>query len=394
MTAHDDLSASYLTQRFGVGQATATSANGPPPRPRFRVLRISELAALPAPEYLVHGVLPAAGNGVLYGGSGTGKSFLALDWALAIATGQVAWMGREIQAGPVVYIAAEGQAGLSQRIEAWMHASGVITEPDLYVIPDAVQLLDLADGKALLEAITSTVGEAPVLIVLDTLAKSMAGGDENSTQDMGLVMASQDYLRAQTGAAVLFIHHPMKHGDLERGNSALRAAQDVMLFLKVEDGYLSLESTKMRDGPALEAMRLTLLPVGESCVIVAADTEPQRTARLTKLQMQSLQSLERVAMSDGCSTTVWLKASELKERSFYEIRKTLVIRGYVSKLGKGSYTVSPEGLALLQLQSDCKRPANAVTARTALTAPTLEEGGSDAVQHAVGDAWESEESAA
>lgn len=186
----------------------------------------------------------------------------------------------------------------------------------------------------------------------------------------------------------------MKHGDLERGNSALRAAQDVMLLLKVEDGYLSLESTKMRDGPALETMRLKLQPIGESCVVVAADTEPQPTARLTKLQMQALQSLERVALSDGCSTTVWLKASELKERSFYEIRKTLVTRGYVSKLAKGSYTVSPEGLALLQLQSNCKRPANTVTARTAFTAPTLVEGGSDAVQHVAGDAWEPAESAA
>lgn len=194
MTAHADLSASYLAHRFGMGGVQA-NGNGKPPRPRFRVLRISELADLPAPEYLVHGVLPAAGNGVLYGVSGTGKSFLALDWALAIATGQVAWMGREIQAGPVVYVAAEGQAGLTQRIEAWMHANGVTTEPDLYVIPDAVQLLDLADGKALLEAITAKIGEPPVLIVLDTLAKSMAGGDENSTQDMGLVMASQDYLR-------------------------------------------------------------------------------------------------------------------------------------------------------------------------------------------------------
>jgi hypothetical protein len=360
-------------------------------RPQFRVLRLSELANLPTPEYLVDGVLPAAGNGVLYGLSGTGKSFLALDWALSLASGQVAWMGRAIKPGPVAYLAAEGQAGLSQRIRAWMHANQVTEEPDLYIIPDAVQLLDLLDGQALLDAIRGRVEANPVLIVLDTLAKCMAGGDENSTQDMGLVMASQDYLRTKTGALVLFIHHPMKHGELERGNSSLRAAQDVMLLLKSEDGYLALESTKMRDGPALERLTLKLQPVLESCVVVELDPADQATAkRLTKLQTQSLQSLDRVALSDGCSTAVWLAASELKPRTFYEVRKTLISRGYVTKLGRGSYAVSPDGQDLLHVQSNCKRTAFAVTARTAATAPTLVEGAVHAGVHAVEHAWEPE----
>jgi hypothetical protein len=373
---------------------TEAAASGAPERqterPRFRVLRVSELAELPAPEYLVEGVLPAAANGVLYGVSGTGKSFVALDWALSIASGQVSWMGRGLRPGPVVYVAAEGQAGLTQRIQAWMHANGVATEPDLYIIPDAVQLLDVMDGRALLDAIKARIAESPVLIILDTLAKCMPSGDENSTQDMGLVTASQDYLRGQTGAHVLFIHHPMKHGDLERGNSSLRAAQDVMLLLKSEDGYLTLESTKMRDGPALERLSLKLQPILESCVVVAVDGDSQPTERLTKLQMQALQSLDSVALSDGCSSSVWLAASGLKERTFYVIRKTLLVKDYVSKLARGSYTVSVAGRAILQLQTDCKRPANAVQHRTACTAPTLVEGGSDAVQETRGDAWEPE----
>src|SRR4051794_1832173 len=321
--------------------------NPAPERRQFRVLKVSELAALPAPEYLVDGVLPAAGNGVLYGVSGTGKSFVALDLALSIACGEVVWHGQAVQqTGPVAYVAAEGQAGLIQRIEAWMHANGRTDEPDLYVIPDAVQLLDPMDGKALLAAIQERVGEVPVFIVLDTLAKCMAGGDENSTQDMGLVMASQDYLRVQTGAHVLLVHHPMKHGELERGNSSLRAAQDVMLLLKSEDGYLTIQSTKMRDGPALEPIRLRLQPTLESCVVVMAEAGEELTARLTKLQKQALQVLEDIATSEGCSTAVWEKASELKERTFYSVRKTLLTRGYVIAVGKGRNVVSPAGREL------------------------------------------------
>jgi hypothetical protein len=360
------------------------------------VLKVSELAALPAPDYLVEGVLPAASNATVYGTSGTGKTFVALDWALSIASGQLSWQGRTIAAGPVVYVAAEGQAGLSQRIEAWMHANGVEEEPDLYIIPDAVQLLDRMEGKALLDAIRAKVGEDPVLIVLDTLAKCMPGGDENSTQDMGLAMAGQDYLRTETGASVLLVHHPAKNSDVERGNSSLRASQDAMLLLKAEDGYLTLQSTKMRDGPALEPMRLKLQPTLESAVLVGAEDEGEEgyCKPLTKLQKQALQSLEAVATSEGCSSSVWLVSSDLKPRTFYQVRKTLVARGYVSKVGR-HYAVSPDGL--LQLQKHCKPTANAVTALTAFTAPTLVEGGSDAVQHALrdtpierGDAWEGE----
>ena len=387
----DVLDSGTASSRYG---AESLNGNGSPAKPRFRVLKVSELAALPAPEYLVEGVLPAAGNSVLYGTSGTGKSFVALDWALSIATGQVTWQGRTLAAGPVVYVAAEGQAGLTQRIEAWMHANGVEEEPDLYIIPDAVQLLDRMDGKALVEAVRARLGEDPVLIVLDTLAKCMPGGDENSTQDMGLAMAGQDYLRTETGACVLLVHHPAKNSEVERGNSSLRASQDAMLLLKAEDGYLTLQSTKMRDGPALQPMRLRLQPALESAVPVGVDQDEAATARLTKLQKQALQVLEDIATSEGCSTAVWAKATELKERTFYSVRKTLISRGYVVPVGKGRNAVSPVGRDLLQLQSNCKRPAFAVTATTAFTGPTLVEGGSDAVQHAVGDAWEPEGEAA
>jgi hypothetical protein len=163
-----------------------------------------------------------------------------------------------------------------------------------------------------------------------------------------------------------------------------------MLLLKAEDGYLTLQSTKMRDGPALEPMRLRLQPVLESAVLVGAEQDEATTARLTKLQRAALQVLEEISTSEGCSTSVWAKASELKERTFYSVRKTLLTKGYVTAVGKGRNTVAPAGRELLQLQNNCKRPANAVTATTALTAPTLVEGGSDAVQHAVGDAWEPE----
>ena len=52
--------------------------------------------------------------------------------------------------------------------------------------------------------------EEPKLIIFDTLARCMVGGDENSPLDMGRAVAAADRVRVETGAAVLLVHHPTK----------------------------------------------------------------------------------------------------------------------------------------------------------------------------------------
>ncbi len=84
----------------------------------YPLLSAAELAALPPPSWLIDGMVPAGGLNVLYGASGAGKSFLGLDFALCTATG-LAWWGRDVAQGGVAFIAAEGVAGLSARVDAW-----------------------------------------------------------------------------------------------------------------------------------------------------------------------------------------------------------------------------------------------------------------------------------
>jgi hypothetical protein len=78
----------------------------------------SGLANLPKGEPLIDGVLHQREYHVLCGRDSTYKSFLALDWALSIATG-TPWNGREVSSGMVLYIAGEGVGGLDDRITAW-----------------------------------------------------------------------------------------------------------------------------------------------------------------------------------------------------------------------------------------------------------------------------------
>jgi len=83
----------------------------------------AEIKRLPPPEWLIDGHLVQNSIAVLYGPSGGGKSFLALDGALSVATGRD-WLGRPVQQGVVIYVLAEGASGFGARITAWEEDRG------------------------------------------------------------------------------------------------------------------------------------------------------------------------------------------------------------------------------------------------------------------------------
>src|SRR5687768_8990587 len=106
---------------------------------RFRLLTLEQFQRLPPPTWLIDGVLPASGEVMVYGAPGEGKSFLALDWALSVATGKD-WQGRRVRAGPVIYVVAEGAAGLIRRTVAWMKRNTVEEIQSVFFLVDAPQL--------------------------------------------------------------------------------------------------------------------------------------------------------------------------------------------------------------------------------------------------------------
>ena len=69
----------------------------------FKLHSLQHVLSLPPPDWLVKNVLPVGSQGVLFGPSGSGKSFVALDMALSLATGQP-WQGLEVKQGPVARI--------------------------------------------------------------------------------------------------------------------------------------------------------------------------------------------------------------------------------------------------------------------------------------------------
>jgi hypothetical protein len=216
-------------------------------RSRFRVFRPSELLARPKPRWLVEGMLVEGELAVVYGPPKAGKTFLVLDMALSVATGTEFHGGREVGApGPVLYVIGEGNDELfGERIRAWCDARGLPLPDDSFLaVADRPDITKPEDVAELIKA-----GPRPRLIILDTLSRTMVG-DENSPSDMAAYVRGCDRLRAQTGAAVVVVHHEGK--DASRGpmgHTKLRGALDTSIRVHAKNGTVWVEMADQRNGP-------------------------------------------------------------------------------------------------------------------------------------------------
>ncbi len=90
----------------------------------YRLLSRADILALPVTPWRVKKIFPEVGLCAIYGPSASGKSFLAIDLACAIAAGAT-WFGHKTYACPVTYVMLEGEAGLAARIKAWVNRPGI-----------------------------------------------------------------------------------------------------------------------------------------------------------------------------------------------------------------------------------------------------------------------------
>lgn len=231
-----------------VEQTPAASRDLAPLKPaRFKVLTAIEFAQSTPQRWLVKGMLPQAGLCVVYGDSGSGKTFFMLDLVGAIARG-VEWRGKKVAQGRVVYICAEGAGGFRNRMAAYTRQHGIdMADFGIGVIPDAPNLLEKADIKDLLASM-AVFGPINVIVV-DTLAQAMPGGNENAGEDMGRALAHCKAIHKATGALVILVHHSGKDASRgARGWSGLRAAADVQIEVVRAGDDRAAVIDKMKDG--------------------------------------------------------------------------------------------------------------------------------------------------
>ena len=248
---------------------------------RFPITSLAVSIMMEPSGWLIKNVLPDAGLIVLFGASGSGKTFVAIDLAYAIAMG-IQWRGNRTKKGRVLIIAAEGGKGMSKRLKAYLKHHKIDPKDvdiGLLIVPPNFLL---SEDVTELAAAVSASGGADVIIV-DTFAQVTPGANENSSEDVGLALANARALEMATGATILMVDHSGKDTSKGvRGWSGKRAAADAELeVLKYENGTRELRITKMKDGDdGLKwGFRLETIIVGTdsdgdpitSCVAVEAE---------------------------------------------------------------------------------------------------------------------------
>lgn len=216
------------------------AANDVPEQDLFPLTWFEDIHPVADAKDFVQGVLIEQSAAVVYGESNAGKTFWTTDLALHVAAGKE-WCGRRIEGGPVIYCALEGGVGFQNRVSAWRAKHGM----EDAVIPFAALQVSLnllkpeADTPRLIATLRRVAEQRgqPKLIVIDTLSRAMAGGNENAPDDMGALVRNMDAIKQAIGCCVLFIHHSGKDAAKgARGHSLLRAAIDTEIEVKAEEG--------------------------------------------------------------------------------------------------------------------------------------------------------------
>jgi KaiC/GvpD/RAD55 family RecA-like ATPase len=287
--------------------------------PTERVLEVVHFHAI-QPQldhlWLVDGLLPLSGLALIYGHPGSGKSFLALDLALHVALGQP-WLGRHVEQGVAIYVAAEGVIGLKNRIEAFKRFHQVEQAPFAFV-PEIVNLQDPeADTRLLTQAILDAAKVyqiRPAIIIIDTLSKTFGSGKEN-TDDMARYVENCARVAAAADCLVVPVHHRPKDSETSepRGHGSLKGGMDTVLL--IENGPIrKIRVTKQKDGEAGTVTKFRLDPVAlgndargspvTSCVVQPVDQsgagEPDAAPmRLSSVARLALAELDKLAALEG-----------------------------------------------------------------------------------------------
>lgn len=324
------------------------------------LLSTRDLMALPPPRWLMRGLIPENGIVGLYGPSGEGKSFIALDWANHISEG-LDWHGRPTVQTPVVYIAGEGQAGIQKRQYGWMKAHGVTDLPAMYYLLAPLYVREEGVVEGFLETLAGR-DIWPGLVIIDTLSRSFGGGEENSSADMGAFVDGVTKLAKGRHMSALVVHHMGAEAKRERGHTSFRANLDVMVSCKAKKTIdrprriylLTLSNDKQKDD--IEADDIFMRPrddVKETLIFETCDPPEDKKVGDGAPKLMSTQSMLgalRVA-ENGLSWGEWRMAVGMPKTPFTNRVQRLMKANEIYK-DDGRYYIYPASEDLIDIEED------------------------------------------
>jgi hypothetical protein len=237
-----------------------------PPKIRFKLVPFGDMRPGLEPLYLVDELIPVAGLVDIWGKPKCFKSFWTLDVSFHVSKGWE-YRDRAVQQGTVVYCAFEGAHGYKKRIEAIRRFHGLLDDEHvpLYIMPGQANLI--ADHKTLIADISAQLKDKdppPVLVVLDTLNKSLMGSASKDT-DMSAYVRAAEAIRDAFKCVVVIVHHCGLDDTRPRGHTSLPGAVDAQLAVVREGNAVTVTVEMMRDDPEETVVTSVVEPIPVGC---------------------------------------------------------------------------------------------------------------------------------
>lgn len=271
-----------------------------PFKSKFGGLRWNEIGAIGSLSYewIIEDLLPKGEACLVFGDSGTGKSFQTFDMSMCIARG-LRFFGRNIEPGLVVYVAAEAGKGFAKRKLAYC-AHHQLDDVDLpfYL---TTKRIDFFSSETDCDAIINEIAQVKklyklplALVVFDTMAAMTPGMNEIAFADVSRVRARIQRVIETLGSTVIVVHHKPKGGSTPRGHGSLTGDFEVTIEfsateLKSPEGLSIHRAVNVRQREGKKGMSweftLPVIEVGRnkwgnpetSCVVVPWTTTRQST---------------------------------------------------------------------------------------------------------------------
>lgn len=231
----------------------------------FEILHRKDFEKLPTIKWRVEGLLPEGSIICLFGEPKIKKTYAAVSLGLAVAAGEP-WFGFPTRQGRVLYVCSEGYYGLLQREEAWrnLHVGGRLVE-DFFTMRQPINFYteNAVNSIVVAEMAFKSLKFKPDVLIIDTLARSMVGGNENETKDMSIVCEKITAFQRDMGfPTILIVHHTTKDGLTMRGSSVIPGHVDGMIKTAAFDnGKLKITSEGYRDAADFDPIVLAFKQV-------------------------------------------------------------------------------------------------------------------------------------
>jgi len=290
----------------------------------------SGLDAIPEPVPLVTDVLYRDSLVWLFGAPGSGKSFVSIDIAGCVATGE-SWQGfLPTVPGSVLYLVAEGVSGIRKRVRAWETNMGTRMD-GVHFLPVAVQASKSNDWSVLVDL---AVEMRPALVVIDTQARVTVGMEENSAKEMGEFVNRVDQLRRATGACILVVHHTGRAGEHMRGSIAMDGAADTLIRVEKSGMVVTIKCDKQKNSDEFRKLTLSMVQTAESVVLKTSDNSNESAVQLAKW----LTDWWEIHRDEPISISTLVKSNVTSEATFHRSKVRLLDAGVLERSGVGSAT--------------------------------------------------------